>query len=148
MVVAHHLTPVVVELLRRRRHAQRQERVRAGAAWHHHTYDGDPVEFVFTTTTGGLLLRQTVAKSVRAAALAAGVDPMGLSTHTGRSTAITVLCTEEGVDLADIARHVGHANPTTTTTGYVRHLGNRPLTTTQAASRPLDPTLSLAPEMG
>ena len=72
---------------------------------------------------------------------------MGLSTHTGRSTAITVLCAEEGVDLADIARHVGHANPTTTA-GYVRHLGNRPLTTTQAASRLLDPTLSLAPEMG
>jgi hypothetical protein len=42
---------------------------------------------------------------------------------------------------------VGHANPTTTA-GYVRHLGNRPLTTTQAASRLLDPTLSLAPEMG
>ena len=72
---------------------------------------------------------------------------MGLSTHTGRSTAITVLYTEEGVDLADIARHVGHAIPTTTA-GYVRHLGSRPLTTTQAASRLLDPTLSLAPEMG
>ncbi|MGD9754960.1 MAG: tyrosine-type recombinase/integrase, partial [Acidimicrobiia bacterium] len=136
----HHLTPVVVELLRRRRHAQRQERLKAGDAWQRHRYDGEPIELVFTTTAGGLLLRQTVAKSVRNAALAAGIDPRGLSTHTGRSTAITVLYTEEGVDLADIARHVGHANPTTTA-GYVRHLGNRPVTTTQAAGRLLDPIL-------
>jgi integrase len=86
------------------------------------------------------VLRQTVAKAVAAAAERAGIDPKGLGTHGGRSTATTALYAEEGLDLADVARHVGHANPTTTA-GYVRHLGRRPITTTQAASRLLDPTL-------
>ena len=110
----HHLTPVVVELLRRRRQAQLEERLRSGAGWQQHEYEGRAVELVFTTTTGGLLLRQAVTKAVRAAAVKAGVDPEGLGTHTGRSTAITVLYAEEGLDLADVARHVGHANPSTT----------------------------------
>jgi integrase len=105
--------------------------------WEHHTYEGDEVELVFTTATGGLLLRQTVAKVVTAAAERAGIDPKGLGTHGGRSTAITALYSEEGLDLA---RHVGHANQATTA-GYVRHLGDRPITTTQAASRLLDPDL-------
>jgi len=136
----HHLTPVVVELLRRRRQAQREERLRAGGAWQQHEYDGRPVDLVFTTGTGGLVLRQAVTKAVRAAAVKAGIDPDGLGTHAGRSTAITVLYAEEGLDLADVARHVGHASPSTTA-GYVRHLGRRPLATAEAASRLLDPTL-------
>ena len=134
----HHLTPVVVELLRRRRAAQLEERLRAGARWQSHQYEGRPVDLVFTTVTGGLLLRQAVTKAVRAAAVVAGIDPEGLGTHTGRSTAITVLYAEEGLDLADVARHVGHANPSTTA-GYVRRLGRRPLATAEAASRLLDP---------
>ena len=105
----HLLTPVVVELLRRRRRAQDEERQRAGEAWQQITYEGRPIDLVFTTTTGGLVLRQAVTKAVAAAATAAGVDPTGLGTHAGRSTAITVLYAEEGLDLADIARHVGHA---------------------------------------
>jgi integrase len=136
----HYLTPVVVELLRRRRQAQLADRLRAGEAWERHTYEGQPVDLVFTTAIGGLLLRQTVAKAVSAAAERAGIDPAGLGTHAGRSTAITALYAEEGLDLADVARHVGHANPTTTA-GYVRHLGRRPITTAQAASRLLDPLL-------
>lgn len=136
----HHLTPVVVKLLRRRRTAYLEDRLAAGDAWECHSYEGADVDLVFTTATGGLLLRQTVAKAVTAAAERAGVDPKGLGTHTGRSTTITALYAEEGLDLADVARHVGHANPTTTA-GYVRHLGSRPITTAQAASRLLDPDL-------
>ena len=102
-------------------------------------YEGRPIELVFTTSSGGLLLRQAVTKAVAAAAVAAGLDPAGLGTHAGRSTAITVLYAEEGLDLADIARHVGHASPSTTA-GYVRHLGRRPQATAEAASRLLDPT--------
>jgi hypothetical protein len=56
-----------------------------------------------------------------------------------RGVTITVLYAEEGLDLADIARHVGHAAPATTA-GYVRHLGRRPSATAEAASRLLDPT--------
>jgi integrase len=134
----HHLTPVVVELLRRRRRIQDEERLRAGPRWQELSYEGRPVGLVFTTITGGLLLRQAVTKAVASAARAAGLDPTGLGTHAGRSTAITVLYTEQGLDLADVARHVGHANPATTA-GYVRHLGRRPQATADAASRLLDP---------
>jgi integrase len=135
----HLLTPVVVELLRRRRHIQDQERERAGEAWREIVHEGRPIDLVFTTTTGGLVLRQAVTKAVATAAVTAGVDPTGLGTHAGRSTAITVLYADEGLDLADIARHVGHAAPATTA-GYVRHLGRRPIVTAEAASRLLDPT--------
>jgi integrase len=137
----HYLTPVVVELLRRRRTAQLEDRLRAGATWEHHSFEGAEVDLVFTTAIGGLVLRQTVAKAVTAAAERASIDPTGLGTHGGRSTAITALYAEEGLDLADVARHVGHAN-TATTAGYVRHLGRRPITTAQAASRLLDPDLT------
>jgi integrase len=134
----HLLTPVVVELLRRRRRVHEEERLRAGANWQQQLYEGRPIDLVFTTVTGGLLLRQAVTKAVAAAAVAAGLDPTGLGTHAGRSTAITVLYAEEGLDLADVARHVGHASPSTTA-GYVRHLGRRPQATAEAASRLLDP---------
>jgi integrase len=137
----HLLTPVVVEFLRRRREAQREERGAAGDSWPHHAYAGRPVDLVFTTVSGGLLLRQAVAKAIAAAAVRAGIDPKGLGTHSGRSTAITVLYTEEGLDLSDIARYVGHSDPTTTA-GYVRHLGRRPAATAAAASRLLDPSIT------
>ena len=134
----HLLTPVVVELLHRRQFAQLEERQRAGDAWTSHVHAGRTVDLVFTTTTGGLVLRQAVTKAIATAATSAGIDPRGLGTHAGRSTAITVLYAEEGLDLADIARHVGHAAPATTS-GYVRHLGRRPATTADAVRRLLDP---------
>jgi integrase len=140
----HLLTPVVVQLLRHRSGAQLEERRLAGGLWATHIYDGHDVDLVFTTTSGGLLLRQAVSKAVAAAATAAGIDPKGLGTHTGRSTAITVLYAEEGLDLADIARHVGHSTPTTTAS-YVRHLGRRPAATADAARRVLDPTAHVEP---
>jgi integrase len=112
--------------------------LRAGPRWQQTAYEGRPIDLVFTTVSGGLLLRQAVTKAVVAAAKAAGFDATGLGTRAGRSTAITVLYTEEGLDLAAVARHVGHANPATTA-GYVRHLGRRPQATGEAASRLLDP---------
>jgi integrase len=135
----HLLTPVVVKLLRRRRQTQIEERLRAGARWQQLVYEGRPIDLVFTTMTGGLVLRQAVTKAVAAAASASGLDPAGLGTHSGRSTAITVFYSEEGLDLADVARHVGHAS-SSTTAAYVRHLGRRPQATAEAASRLLDPT--------
>jgi len=137
----HLLAPIVVDLLRRRRRAQSVERLAAGDSWRGNLYEGRPIDLVFTNAVGGLILRQAVAKAVARAARAAGLDPSGLGTHCGRSTAITALYSEEGIDLADVARHVGHASPATTA-GYVRHLGRRPTATAQAASRLLDPTLT------
>src|SRR5262249_48343124 len=93
----HLLTPVVGELLRRRRRGQDEERLRAGAHWQQKVYEDRPIDLVFTTVTGGLLLRQAVTKAVAAAAVAAGLEPTGLGTHAGRSTAITVLYAEEGL---------------------------------------------------
>lgn len=137
----HHLAPVVVQLLRRRRLQQTKDREAAGASWQQQIYAGKTIDLVFTTSSGALLLRQTITKALAKAATTAALDPAGLGTHGGRSTAITALYAEEGVDLADIARHVGHANPATTA-GYVRHLGQRPRTTADAATRLLDPTFT------
>jgi integrase len=94
--------PGVVELLRRRRRTQDEERLVVGADWQQIVYEGRPIELDFTTVTGGLLLPQAATKAVAAAAVAAGLDPAGLRTHAGRSTAITVLYAEEGLDLADV----------------------------------------------
>ena len=104
----HLLAPTVVELLRRRKRAQADEVAEAGARWWCQTFEGRPIELVFTTPLGGFVLRQAVTKAVANAARAVGLDPTGLGTHGGRSTAITVLYAEEGIDLADVALYVGH----------------------------------------
>jgi integrase len=131
----HYLTPTVVELLERRRRAQADERAVA-PRWATHTYDGVPVSLVFTTPTGGLVLRQTVAKLVKQAAKTAGVSA-DLSTHTGRRTVVTSLYVDGGEALDDIARYVGHAKASTTA-GYVKRLGRRPASVAKRAAELLD----------
>ncbi|MEI6403566.1 MAG: tyrosine-type recombinase/integrase [Actinomycetota bacterium] len=106
-------------------------------------YEGEPVELVFTNLSGGILNRQQVTKVLARAAKAAGIDERGLGTHVGRRTVVTTLYAEEGIDLADIARHVGHAS-SSTTAGYVRRLGERPKATLQAAAKHLD----VMPDLG
>jgi integrase len=101
------------------------------------TFEGRPIDLVFTNPKGGVAQRQAVTKVIRSAARDAGLDPEGLSTHTGRRTVVTTPYSEEGIDLADVARHVGHASPTTTA-GYIRGLGQRPKATSEAAARRLD----------
>ena len=133
----HHLAPGVLAALERRHQLQRTERATAGATWRSATYQGRPVTLVFTTLDGGLVARQAVTKLLQRGAVAAGLDPTGIATHTGRRTVVTTLYGAEGVDLADVARHVGHASPATTA-GYVRNLGQRPRTTAEAAARALD----------
>lgn len=132
----HFLAPGVVAALRERRSAQAVERM-AAAAWPQHRYDDAPVSLVFTTRSGGIVVRQAVVNALKRAAVAAGLDPTGLSTHTGRRTVVTTLYAAEGIDLADVARHVGHASPATTA-AYVRDLGTRPQRTAEAAARRLD----------
>jgi len=67
------------------------------------------------------------AHRIRRAALVAGLDPEGLASHSGRRTVVTALYADGGLDLADVARHVGHSDPSTTAE-YVRSLGHRPST--------------------
>ncbi|HUP75762.1 MAG TPA: tyrosine-type recombinase/integrase [Acidimicrobiales bacterium] len=138
----HFLAPTVVELLRKRRRAQAKDRLAVDEAWQMQmqTFNGTPIDLVFTTGDGGLVARQTVVKAVKGSARRAGLYPLGIATHTGRRSVVTALYSEEGVDLADIARHVGHGSPATTA-GYVQNLGARPQRTAAAAARLLDPSV-------
>ena len=105
-----------------------------------HRYDGGIVSPVFTTAVGGLLNRAAVTKAIARAAKRAGLDPTGLATHAARRTVITALYADGGLDLADVARHVGHSD-TSTTAGYVKSLGKRPQTTARRAAELLDPSV-------
>jgi integrase len=134
----HHLAPSSISALRAHRDAQDARRADAGDLWATNLYDGRTLDLVFTTEAGALLHRQAVTKAVQRAAVAAGIDPEGIATHTGRRTVVTALYADGRVDLSDIARHVGHSN-TSTTAGYVRSLGERPRDTARLAADLLDP---------
>lgn len=134
----HNLTPTVVELLRPRRVAQAKEQMARAATWPTHQYDGRDIHLVFTTPAGGLVLRQSVAKSLTSAAAKAGISTEHLGTHTGRRSVVTALYAEAGESIDEIARFIGHSSPTTTA-GYVRNLGNRPAAFAKRAAQLLDP---------
>jgi integrase len=136
----HFLAPVSIDHLLRRREEQGQERRRFEGEWPSHEYEGERLSMVFTTAEGELSNRQAVVKTIERSAKAAGLDPKGLATHSGRRTVITALYADGGLDLADIARHVGHVD-TATTAEYVRSLGNRPRDTAWRAAQLLDPTI-------
>ena len=136
----HYLAPISIDCLRRRHTTQAEEREGCGAEWTTHHYDGQDLNMVFTNRHGGLVNRQNVVKTIERAATKAGIDPKGIATHTGRRTVITALYAGGNLDLADVARHVGHAD-TSTTAGYVRSLGQRPADTARKAAELLDPSL-------
>ena len=135
----HHLAPTAVERLRLQREKQQLERECCDEEWPSHTFDGQTISLVFTNQRGGLVNRQAIVKDVERAAKKAGIDPAGLATHTGRRTVITALYAAGDLDLADVARHVGHSD-TKTTAGYVRDLGQRPADTARKAAQLLDPS--------
>ena len=141
----HWLMPTVVDLLARRRQAQEDERAVA-PVWETVTYQGEPVNLVFATPTGGLVLRQTIAKVVKQAAKTAGIGAQ-LGTHAGRRTVVTTLFVDGGEALEDIARFVGHTKPTTTA-GYVKRLGRRPEAVAKRAAAVLDGQADDAPQEG
>jgi integrase len=132
----HHLAEGTVERLRAWKAQQAEERLLAGPLWRTHTYESQPLDPVFTKEDGGLVARQQIDKLLRRAAEKVGIDATRLGTHVGRRTVITTLYTA-GTDIGDIARHVGHASPATTSR-YVASLGERPLKTAQLAAALLD----------
>jgi integrase len=134
----HQLAPTVVSLLRRRQLDQANEQATT-ETWPAHEYGGRPVRLVFTTPTGGLVLRQRISKSITKAATAAGLSTEHLATHTGRRSVITALYAEAGESIDEIAHFVGHASPATTA-GYVRDLGTRPAAFARRAAQLLDPS--------
>jgi integrase len=131
----HWLMPTVVHLLTRWRETQAVERA-ASPVWAVVRYEGQPLNLVFTTPTGGLVLRQAVAKVVKQGAKTAGIA-VDLGTHAGRRSVVTNLFVDGDEALEDIARFVGHAKPSTTA-GYVKRLGRRPETVARRAADLLD----------
>jgi integrase len=131
----HYLMPTVIAWLCRHQERQAEERA-AAPYWETITYEGESIDLVFTTPSGGLVLRQTVAKVVKQAAKTAGIA-VDLSTHAGRSSVITTLWVDGDEALEDIARYVGHAKPSTTA-GYVKRLGRRPKAVADRAANVLD----------
>ena len=136
----HHLAPGTVERLRAWKKRQAEERLAAGPLWQTHTYESVVVDPVFTQPDGRLVARQQIDKLLRRAAERIGIDATRLGTHVGRRTVVTTLYTA-GTDIGDIARHVGHASPTTTS-GYVASLGDRPVKTARLAAKLLDTPMS------
>ena len=132
----HHLAEGTVERLRAWKVLQAEERLHAGPMWRTHTYESQPLDPVFTKQDGGLVARQQIDKLLRRAAEKVGIDATRLGTHVGRRTVVTALYTA-GTDIGDIARHVGHASPATTSR-YVASVGERPLKTAQLAAQLLD----------
>ena len=98
--------PTVTAMLCRRRRCRRDERA-AAPQWAEHTHDGESISLMFTTPTGGLVLRQTVSKLVKQGAKTAGITA-ALGTHAGRRSVVTSLFVEGGEALEDIACFVGH----------------------------------------
>jgi hypothetical protein len=127
--------PTVVTLLTRRREIQAAERA-AAPHWQAHTYEGEEIDHMFTTPSGGLVLRQTIAKLVKGAAGSIGIEA-DLCTHAGRRTVVTTLFVDGDEALEDIARFVGHAKPATTA-GYVKRLDRRPKAVAKRAAAVLD----------
>lgn len=136
----HYLAPVSVAHLRRRQIEQQAELRRIGSEWPEHVYEGHSLKMVFTNQAGRLVNRQSITNAIARAATIAGIDPHGLATHSGRRTVITALYADGGLDLANVARHVGHSDPSTTAE-YVPSLGHRPFDTAKRAAQLLDPTL-------
>jgi len=134
----HHLPPTVVRLLGHRRQVQAVEMLEARAAWQTTIYRGSNLDMVFTNASGRLVLSQALYKAVRDVCALAEVDPVGVGTHTGRRSVVTALY-GAGLQLEDVARHVGHASPKTTA-GYVGDLGRRPEATAAIAAHLLDPS--------
>ena len=139
----HHLAPGFLSRLTDWKKRRDGERVSSGPMWLKQTYEGSTIRLVFITESGGLVSRQQIDALLRRTAIKIGLDPKHLGTHVGRRTVVTTLYAN-GAELADIARHVGHAN-TATTAGYVTSLGNRPERTAKLAASLLDPPLKSLP---
>ena len=133
----HCLAPVSVAHLRVRRDEQKLKRHAVGADWLEHVYEDEKLLMVFTAVHGGLTHRQAVTKEIGRAVKIAGLDPNGLASDSGRRTVVTALYADGGLDHADVARHVGHADPSTTAE-YVSGLGNRPSDTAACAAELLE----------
>lgn len=133
----HQLPPSVITMLRAHKERQDIERKIAGLAWRREPYDGEELDMVFTDHHGRLIYSHRLHRAVRDCCEKAGIPTDGVGTHTGRRSVITALY-GAGLDLSDVAEHVGHSQ-LATTAGYVQHLSQRPQKTAAVAAHLLDP---------
>lgn len=133
----HHLSKTTVGLLRARIETMEADRAAAGDLWTPQIHDGAQIRLVNTTATGGLPRRQAVYTAIQRACLKAKIDPKRVGCHTGRRSVVSVM-SEAGMDVQDIADHVGHAQ-VSTTRGYVVTRDERPAAVAAAAHSLLDP---------
>lgn len=127
----------MVDLLAERRRVQAEQRAVLGDAWQIQRYEGRELDLVFTSGDGRPVPRQALHRAARQACGRAGIDPDRLGTHTGRRTVVS-LAYQAGIDTADVARLVGHAQ-TSTTAGYLVDRGNRPQQIAEKVADLLDP---------
>jgi integrase len=99
----------VLASLQARRTAQRAERLRAGARWHH------AHDLVFTTAAGGMLHPSAVRRALAELLAAAGLRWVHF--HILRHTCATTLLAA-GTPLFDVSRVLGHAQITITADTY------------------------------
>lgn len=95
------------------------------------------LKLVFTAGDGRPVPRQALHRAVRDACVRAGIDTEAVGTHTARRTVVS-LAYQAGVDIADVARLVGHAQ-TSTTAGYLIDRGHRPAVVAAKVAAQLDP---------
>lgn len=96
------LTPGIVTMLRKRRIAQLEAKMRAGSRWQETGY-------VFTTEIGTPLEPRNVLRDFTAAVQRSGVDPEGVGLHTLRHSAATGML-DAGVPLHVVSRILGHSS--------------------------------------
>jgi site-specific recombinase XerD len=91
---------------------------------------GRDEDLVFAARGGKPVMRQTIYKTVKAAARAAGVPWAGV--HTLRHSYATRLF-REGVNVVTVSRLLGHHDPAFTSGPYVHLLDGRPRRVARAA---------------
>ncbi|POH59158.1 site-specific integrase [Cryobacterium zongtaii] len=94
------LSPAMVRLLRQHKAAQAKERLRAGNRWRDHG-------MVFATADGALVEPQNILRTVREAAIKAGLEPV--TVHSLRHTYATAALLN-GVALKVVSANLGHAS--------------------------------------
>ena len=107
-----------------------------GLAWQASRYEGRELDLVFTAGDGRPVPRQALHRAVRDACSRAGIDTDGIAPTPGE--AVVSLAYQSGVDIADVARLVGHAQ-TSTTAGYLIVRGRRPDIVAAKVTALLDP---------
>jgi integrase len=127
--------------LRRERWQAEHDHAESHGAWISHAYKGAAIDPIFVGPDGRMVTRQALTQLMGAACRAAGVDPTGAASHTGRRTHYSRML-EAGELEADVMDNVGHARRGIVGTYDQRGEGRRTKAYANRAARLLDPFAS------